>query len=257
MSVRLFIVLPDVSEAKSEALAKLGANGSRPDVLISYTIVKWKPISLERLRALRRRKVLGYVMLDSGAYHLMKIGEEVDVEAYTRVIEENRDLWDFVVAPDVPGDPRATLERTLWFMESYSGEFLPVLQGNSPRDYVLFLEELASYGVTDRAYTVDGKPVIGVGGLDGYKKRVSFVAEVVRMLARYNVLLHIFGVGIRVLKGLRRRGLLKNVFSVDSSGWLAEIQWRRRTIYGAVTPVEANMHAIRGYLGRAEGLVSV
>jgi len=257
VSVRLFIVLPDVSEAKSEALARLGASGSRPDVLISYTTVKWKPVSLERLRALRRRKVLGYVMLDSGAYHLMRVGEEVEVEAYARVIEENKDLWDFVVAPDVPGDPRATLERTLRFMESYRGRFLPVLQGDSPKDYVLFLEELVDYGVLDQAYVMNRKPVIGVGGLDGFKKRVSFVAEVVKRLTGYDVLLHIFGVGIRVLKGLRRRGLLENVFSVDSSGWLAEIQWRRRTVYGAVTPVEANMHAIRGYLGRAEGLVSV
>ncbi len=255
LRVKLFIVLPDVGQTKYNAIRRIGCNGRSLDVLFSYTIAKWKPSSLGRILKLREKKCIRSLMLDSGAYHLMRLGENVDVTQYASLVNKYSSSWDYVVAPDVPGSQELTLARTLEFMEYYKGSFLPVLQGSSPREYEEFYNVLQDYGVMERSYLVNNTPLVGVGGLDGEKKRVSFVAEIVRRLSNYDVMLHIFGVGIRVLKGLKRRGLLGIVYSVDSSGWLAEIQWRRRTVYRALTPLEANVAAIKGYLDRAEGLI--
>ncbi|MEB3860645.1 MAG: hypothetical protein GSR84_00310, partial [Desulfurococcales archaeon] len=67
--------------------------------------------------------------------------------------------------------------------------------------------------------------------------------------------LHLFGAGARILAGLARRGLLGQVYSVDSSGWLAEIMWRRRTVHNADTPLEANARAIEAYIEKVRQAV--
>jgi hypothetical protein len=208
------------------------------------------------LRSLLRERVIEEIMLDSGAYHLARLGEEVDVIEYSSFVY-GEPIWNYVVAPDVPGDPDLTLERTLLFAQFFDDNFIPVLQGERADDYPLFLERLDSLGLIERAPRVlGGLPLIGIGGLDGPKKRVGFVSRIVELLSDYSVALHIFGVGSRVLRGLSRRGLLENVYSVDSSGWLAEIQWRRRTVYGARNTIEANALAIHGYLDRVERAIA-
>ncbi len=256
-SVRVYIVLPDLSESKAEALCSLAGRWRPVDVLVSYTVLRWKPAVMPRLRRLKSEGCIGRVMIDSGAYHIMRLGEQVDPAGYAEYLGKHRGLADTVVAPDIPGSPGETLERTLEFMRHYQGSFIPVLQGGGISDYRACLEDMIDYGILERAPRLpDGRALIGIGGLDGAKKRVGFVSSLLESLPREGYAYHVFGVGVRVLRGLRRRGLLGNVYSVDSSGWLSEIMWRRRTVYRAETPVEANMHAIHGYLLKAEAAVA-
>ncbi len=255
MGVKVFIVLPDLSERKFEAI-RLASSTRRLNILVSYTILRWKPAMVERLERLRRANLVESILLDSGAYHLMKLGEEVDVHEYSAFINSIK-YWDLVVAPDVPGKPSATLERTILFSQVYEEDFVPVLQGDRPSEYETFLRRIDALGLVDRAPRVmSGLPLVGIGGLDGPKKKVGFVSQIVEKLSDYSIALHIFGVGSRVLRGLKKRGLLGKIYSVDSSGWLAEIQWRRRTVYGAKNTVEANVMAIHGYLDRVERAIA-
>ena len=246
----VFLVLPDLSRAKVRALEVLGG----VPVLVSYTVLRWKPGMLPRLWELRRSGAVGRVMLDSGAYHLARLGESVDPGEYAGFALEHGGLWDLVVAPDVPGDPEGTLGRTLVFSQAYPGRFLPVLQGRAPGEYLWSLRALEREGLTERAPRgPGGAPLIGVGGLDGERRRTAWVARLLRQLPdtyRY----HLFGIGIRVLRGLSRRGLLRLVASTDTTAWLAEIRFRRRTIHNATTTIEANTTAMRAYLEKAQAL---
>ncbi|MEB2837021.1 MAG: hypothetical protein GSR80_000319 [Desulfurococcales archaeon] len=252
--VRVFLVLPDVSEAKCRAICLAGPL----DVLVSYTTLKWKPSTLARLLALRRRGCLSSVMLDSGAYHLARLGARVDPREYAADSRSGLGpAWDLVVAPDVPGDPEATLERTLEFIQSYGAPFLPVAQPPpgpaDPRRHALEAERLVSRGLLEWSPRLPGgRRLLGLGGLDGPRRRVSYIAGLLEEVESRlgGVSLHLFGVGARILAGLARRGLLGLVYSVDSSGWLAEIRFRRRTHYRAPGVVEANAAAMKGYLAR-------
>ncbi|MEM1640956.1 MAG: hypothetical protein QW206_05095 [Acidilobaceae archaeon] len=233
MSLRIYIVLPDLSITKIKAI-EIASREADFGILVSYSIIKMKPVVLERLSALRSKTEVS-VMLDSGAYHLAKLGLEVGVRDYADLILKHNKLFDIVVAPDVPGDCSTTLARTREFAKVYRGEFMPVVQGKNLKCY----KELEEISTTVR----------GIGGLDGDKRRTSFIASVVRVLPKG---LHLFGVGARAVAGLSKAGLLDKVVSVDSSGWLAEIRFRRRSVLGADGVVEANAKAIQVYIERVK-----
>ena len=254
--VRVFIVLPDVSTAKVNAILRASRERGPVDVLVSYTTLTWKPSSYGRLLLLREHGALGEVMLDSGAYHLMRLGMEVPLEDYAARAVEGP--WDLVVAPDVPSDPGLTIERSVRFTQLHPGEFIPVLQGETVEGYLASLRAEWELGLLDRAPMRSGARLVGVGGLDGPRRRIAFLSRLVSSVLResrsigLDIVLHLFGIGVRLIRGLRRRGLLESVYSVDSSGWLAEITFRRRTVYAAHTPEEASYKAITAYLAKAE-----
>ncbi|MEB3860351.1 MAG: hypothetical protein LRS43_03980 [Desulfurococcales archaeon] len=241
--VKVFLVLPDLSRRKAEAIERLYEEGLAVRVLASYTILLAKPRMLESLKRLKLEGAIEEVMLDSGAYHVLRQGAKVDVSSYAGFASRHGRLWDYVVAPDVPGDPAATIERTLEFSKAYKGDYMAVAQGGSVEEYVSVAEELAG---------IPGSiGVLGVGGLDGEKRRLGFASRLVGSLAaRGFVRLHLFGAGAKHVRGLARRGLLSYVSSIDTTAWLAEIVYRRRTVYGVEGIVEANMAAITGYMNR-------
>lgn len=235
--MRIYIVLPDLSTAKVRAV-EIASREADFGVLVSYSTIKMKPLTLERLSALRSRTEVP-IMLDSGAYHMARLGIEVKVRDYAELASRHSRLFDVVVAPDVPGDCRATLERTRAFSRVYGGEFMPVIQGRSLEEYLRCSQELEDIPVAVR----------GVGGLDGHKRRASFIVSVVKSLPRG---LHLFGAGARAVAGLSKARLLDKVASIDSAGWLAEIRFRRRSVLGADSVVEANAKAIKVYVERVK-----
>ncbi|MEM1927515.1 MAG: hypothetical protein QXS85_02085 [Acidilobaceae archaeon] len=237
MSLSVYIVMPDLSLSKVRAV-ELASRETDFGVLVSFSVIKMKPVTLERLALLRSLTDVP-VMLDSGAYHLARLGVEVRVEEYAELASRNSRLFDTVVAPDIPGDCATTLERTRVFAKLYGDQFVPVTQGRSVRDYVLCSEELSEYA---------GEK-LGVGGLDGEKKRAGFVSELVAALPSG---LHIFGAGSRLVASLSRLGLARKIASIDSSGWLAEIRYRRRSVLKAENVVEANARAIVAYVDRVK-----
>ncbi len=246
-------MLPDVSETKARALEALSGSGLGVRVLVSYTTLTWKPGGLSRLRGLVEGGVVAGVMLDSGAYHAMALGVRVDVGEYARLALAAGVPWELVAAPDIPGDPGATLARTREFMEAYPREFLPVLQGQSVEGYLGSLNDLERIGAVERAPRLPrGVRLLGIGGLDGERSRAGFIARLLEALPE-GYMFHLFGVGARTLRALSRRGLLWRVYSIDSGGWLAEIRYRRRTIHRARGTLEANIAAMRSYIERIRG----
>ena len=252
--VRVFLVMPDMAPAKVHALCSAGA----PDVLVSYSTLVWKPITTKRLKTVVDEGCVGSVMLDSGAYHHARGEFRVDVGEYAirawRLRVEG--LAEYVVAPDVPGDPESTLKRTLEFSEAYHGEFVPVAQPPpgppDPRAHANELQGLLLKGLLDRAPKVPGGRLVGLGGLDGPRRRAKYLAELLEAIEdlHLQVRLHLFGVGARLLKSLAGKGLLDMVYSVDTGAWQAEIRFRRRSKYKADSTLKANIAAIKGYLER-------
>lgn len=259
--VRVFLVLPDVSEVKVAALCGVaGLLGGGVDVLVSYTTLLWKPSTVSRLARLVAEGCVRPVLLDSGAYHLATRGFMVSIEGYAAMARRlsSAGVAGLVVAPDVPGDSMATLARSLEFAFAYGGPFMPVLQPprGSPPDplaHARAFEALEAAGLLELAPRLPGgKVLVGVGGLDGARRRTSYVASLIDAIDKLYgyAALHIFGAGARLLRSLARRGLLSAVYSVDTGAWQAEIRYRRRSGLGAETTLEANKLAIARYLER-------
>lgn len=240
LSFRVFLVMPDLSRAKVEALAML--SGELPlSILVSYSTFKLKPTTLDRLRELRGRAEVT-VMLDSGAYHLRRLGLSVSVGDYAGFAKTYSRLFDLVVAPDVPGDAPSTVARTLEFRRVYDDWFLPVTQGSSIGEYLWCLGELEREGL------VYG--YVGVGGLDGPRRTPGFLGELLNSLCNSSLRLHLFGLGARLYKTLSRR-FNRCIASVDTGAWQAEIRYRRRTVLGANGDmVDVEYKAMRKYLER-------
>jgi hypothetical protein len=239
--VEVFLVLPDLSRGKVEAVVRL--SGELPvSVLVSYSLFKLKPSSLERLGELRGRSG-ARVMLDSGAYHLRRLGLRVGVVEYARFASKHRRLFDVVVAPDVPGAPNATLARTMLFAELYQHPFLPVLQGLDAEGYLHVWRRLRALGLDNGGY-------VGVGGLDGPRRSPGFVAELAGRLCGLGARLHLFGAGLRLYKALPPEAR-ECVRSVDTGAWSMEIVYRRRSLLKADgDPAKVNYLAMKSYLER-------
>jgi hypothetical protein len=144
--VKVYLVLPDLSRPKLEALVLLSGELCSLGLLISFYTVKTKPKTLDRLRELRGRADVS-VMLDSGAYHMARLGLNLDVREYAGFASRHGNLFDVIVAPDVPGDADKTIVRTVKFSKLYTGEFMPVVQGSTVDDYARCYRELRSLGL--------------------------------------------------------------------------------------------------------------
>jgi hypothetical protein len=234
---KVYLVLPDLSRPKLEAIAMLSKELSNLGLLVSFYTLKTKPKTLDRLRELRGRADVS-VMLDSGAYHMARLGLSLDVREYAGLASRRGDLFDIVVAPDVPGDPELTVVRTIKFSRLYAGDFMPVVQGRSVEEYIGCYRELRSLGLA-RYHR------LGVGGLERFKREPALLGELVSKLCFKP--LHLFGVGSRMLRLMSAYdGCIR---SVDSVAWLHEIRYRRR-ILGDGDPVRLNYNAIKTYIYR-------
>ena len=235
--VEVYLVMADLSRAKVEALARLSRE-LPVSILVSYSTFKLKPVTLSRVRELRARAGVK-VMLDSGAYHMARLGLGVRVVEYARFAERHQRLFDVVVAPDVPGNAKATVERTMEFSKFYNGWFLPVLQGVRVEDYLWCARELRDL--------IEG--YAGVGGLDRGKRRAEWLEKLLGALCR-GLELHLFGLGARLTKVLvsRFRGCVR---SVDTGAWQAEVTFRRWSeLKTDGDMVELEYKAMKRYLER-------
>jgi hypothetical protein len=234
---KVYLVLPDLSRSKLGALVMLSKEFSNLGILVSFYTLKTKPKTLDRLRELRERADVD-VMLDSGAYHMARLGLSLDVREYAELASKHGDLFDVIVAPDVPGDAELTVVRTIKFSKLYTGEFMPVVQGRSVEEYVMCYRELRSLGLA-RYHR------LGVGGLDPLKREPVLLGELLSKLCFKP--LHLFGVGSRILRLMSAYdGCIR---SIDSAAWLHEIRYRRRAL-GDGDPVRLNYNAIKAYLYR-------
>ncbi len=251
--IEVFFSFPDLSRSKLEALRQLYASDVRVNVLISYTTLRWKPVTLERLK--EARSYLGEVMLDSGAYHIFSgaISYE-EMASYLSDYSElsskllDRGIVDYAVAPDVPGDRARTLENTLRFMNGDQGGKMSVLQGRSVGEFLDFLTELSSRGlITDP---------LGMGNVNIFKGRgrvgMGQLAAVLRAVKSvHDERIHLFGANLRILSLREVRELLD---MCDTASWLYDIRFRRRTVLKAGDTAEATRKAIIYFLERLSRL---
>ncbi len=193
-------------------------------------------------------------MLDSGAYHIAFHGLELTPEEYAQRAKYLRNHVNLIVGPDIPRNPKKSIDRMLRFSNIYRDEFIPTLQSSNldPDEYLLNLEALEVHGLLKKAPKVHGgKPLIGIGGLVGAP--VKIVASVIdRLKDACNCFFHLFGANVRIIKGLARRDLLNKIYSIDTSGWLSDLRWRRRTVYKARDTLEANIKVMIGYLTKIQ-----
>jgi hypothetical protein len=238
----LYLVIPDLSRGKLEAIVRLSRE-LPVGILVSYSTFKLKPVTLDRLRELRSRAEVK-VMLDSGAYHMRKLGLDVRVEDYASLALSNPRLFDVIVAPDILHDCGSTLLRTLRFLKLLGNPHgvLMVLQGVTLSDYVKCYR-LHRLAFGELRY-------VGVGGLDGTRRRIAFLSGLLGSLCSLGLELHLFGVGARLARLLVTRGY-SCIKSTDTVAWLHEIVFRRRDELGVDgDPVELNYRAMRRYLER-------
>lgn len=252
--LRVFLVFSDLSDAKVSALCSMAKSGAKINILVSYTTLK-KQSTLTKLNDAIHRKCISSVMLDSGAYQIMTRRLDLPVKEYLNLVMGVRHLVDLVVGPDVPRNPRATLERLLLFSELFKEPFIPTLQSQSEHNgYVISLKQLDKHGLLDRAPVIKGRPLIGVGGLVGRRpEEIGVVVEKVRSIC--DCYFHLFGVNVRTLRYLKRKSLLGSVHSIDTSGWLSEIKWRRYTVYKAKSINDAYKLGILGYLNKLNSVL--
>ena len=251
--VKIFFSFPDLSKSKLKALKQLYASDLMVNVLISYTTLRWKPITLERLKEVRR--YIGEVMLDSGAYHVFSgVISHREMARYlseyvllsSRLLE--RGIIDYAVAPDVPGDTERTLKNTIKFLDGNAEGKVSVLQGKDVSEFLRFFKELSNQGlITDP---------LGLGNVNAFKERgkegMEQLIELLREVRSFHSgRVHLFGANMKILKIKEVRVLLD---MCDTASWLYDIRYRRRTVLKAKDTVEATRKAIIYFLERLSHL---
>lgn len=233
--------MPDLSRTRQETLKKFAKGGTKIDILVSYSIIIEKPSIMERIKNLR--KFCGEVMLDSGAYHILtgfrdKRWFESIILKYANFVNQNRQYFDYVVAPDIPGDSKATIKNTIIFSSKVEN-FVPVLQGNSKEEYLGCFRQLENLGF------ISGDQPLGIGNMASFRDSSTDKLErVLSTLDKKGIKkIHLFGANLKIIKKLGNY-----LWSCDISSWQREIAFRRRTVHRARTLVDANYKAILTYL---------
>ncbi|WP_010474785.1 DNA sulfur modification protein DndB [Acaryochloris sp. CCMEE 5410] len=151
----------------------------------------------------------GPIALDSGAYRAFKSKSLINIEQYLAAAFSRP--FDFVVAPDVIGNPEQSYQNWLK-VKDLSLNILPAWEWGSDQSYL--------------HHYLDHAPVVGIGGLvpvmrmknSGSERKIKdqMLAELKQMCLQYPARFHIFGMNwlwaIESLNSL--------VFSGDSSKWL-------------------------------------
>ncbi len=247
--VKVFFSFPDLSKSKLKALRQLYTNDLMVNVLISYTTLRWKPVTLERLR--EAREYVGEVMLDSGAYHVFS--GAISHREMARYLREyallssellEGDVIDYAVAPDVPGDTERTLKNTIRFLNGSPEGRISVLQGRDVDEFLGFFEELSDLDLVTDPLGLGNVNVFKERRREGMKQLVEVLSEV---RSSYSGRVHLFGANLKILGVREIRDLLD---MCDTASWLYDIRYRRRTVLKAKDTVEATKKAIIYFLER-------
>lgn len=151
----------------------------------------------------------GSVALDSGAYRHFKKGTTIDINQYVETAQ-SRD-FDFVVSPDVIGDPQQSYDNWLVVKDS-DVPLVPVWEWGAD---ISFLHRY-----------LNNAPIVGIGGLvpimrmknQGPERKIKnqMLNSLIQLCKKHTKRFHIFGLNwlwaIESLQG--------HIISGDSSKWL-------------------------------------
>ena len=161
------------------------------------------------------------------------------IKRYAKFVKQHFYLFDFVVAPDVPGSIEATVRNTQEFA-SVVEEYVPVLQGKSLREYLMCLDFLR------RKKLLRSRMLVGIGNITPFKNNGKGLMEFSQILKKLKESglekMHLFGANLRVLK--KTHSLL---YSCDIGAWQREIAFRRRTTHNAPNIEMATLKALLTY----------
>jgi hypothetical protein len=167
-------------------------------------------------------------MLDSGAFSAWSVGKEIDFEALC--VEAAKPCWDEVVALDVIGDGKASMENALK-MKARGLTVMPVFHYGD--DWGMLQEYKDQFG--DR---------IGLGGIATGISSIQRIKWLEQAFARgYPARFHLFG--------CIRRDILLNfpAVSADSSSWAAGTRFGvSKTMPGLRVPKKSEVGESNGDL---------
>lgn len=144
------------------------------------------------------------IALDSGAYRAYKNGEELDLHEFAAaLLRMDANNFDFVVAPDVIGDPTATIvnARELWMNGI---DCVPVWHWGSPLEHL--------------NYYLTVSELVGIGALvePMREKNERVLRQLVDLCFAYPQRFHLFGLAWP--KAIEK--VAPYAYSADSSVWL-------------------------------------
>lgn len=151
----------------------------------------------------------GSVALDSGAYRHFKKGSIIDIDLYLESAASRK--FEFVVAPDVIGDPHQSLENWLT-VQKMGFDFMPVWEWGADTSF------LHRY--------LDHSPIVGIGGLvstmrmknKGTERKIKdqMLNELKQLCQEHPNRFHIFGLNwLWAIESLQ-----DHIATGDSSKWL-------------------------------------
>lgn len=151
------------------------------------------------------------LILDSLAYKFFKQGRRADYDSWRSQIDAvDTTKFFYIVAPDVIGDPEATLVNWRRAKQDYPDlPLLPVFQWSAPES------ALDEY--------LESSPVVGIGGLIPLMRAedTTMLAELTDLCEKHPGRFHIFG-----LRWLKAFNAIKSLaYAADSSVWLAGVRY--------------------------------
>lgn len=178
---------------------------------------------------------------DSGAYSAATQGATIDLDAYAKWLDENRERIDVACTLDVIGDADATAENTRR-LEDHGHLVMPVFHVGEPFEWLHRWCEQYRY--------------VGIGGMVPHaktpEKLLRWVVKCMVIAREYGTSFH--GLGLTSLPSLSQLPL----FSVDSSSWSAFKRFGNLVLWddmrgwttielGRDTQIRANIDLLREY----------
>lgn len=156
----------------------------------------------------------GIQMLDSGAYRAFRAGTRLSLNFYLEKVRELHERCDLIIAPDVVGDARQTLEnwQAVKDLPEMKNKLVPVWQWNTPLEHLIFY--------------LQHSEIVGIGGLakifhedadDAAKaSREETLENLLHLCEKFPNRFHLFG--LNDLNAIGR--LAPFAHSADSAFWL-------------------------------------
>lgn len=237
--MRLFFAFADLGRTKRQVVKMLWDRGEPIDILVSYYFIRTKNRMLDRVRMIRR--YVSGLMIDSGAYQVL--ADDLKPSHMTQMIDDyarvskyllSNGVVDFVVIPDVPGDPESTIRNAETFLSLIGDELrvISVLQGIELRDFMESYQFFKDRGLIT--------PVIGVGNVNAFRNNISGLLSLLRWLRRvHNGKIHLFGIS----RTLHKAGVSYYIDSADTSSFIQTL--KRRMSRGEKYGIELLIEIIR------------
>jgi hypothetical protein len=205
--VKLYVAATYTSNfhLSSSAYKRLSENGKRARLYPKYQLESYHYVHGDSyVRRMREDGFRGF--LDSGAFSAYTKGYEIDIEAYARYIDDNKDLFEVASVLDAIGDPVGTWKNQKR-LEALGSAVLPCYHYGEPEEYLTHYIDNYEY------ITIGGMVPINTAQLRIWLDRI-WTKYLTDETGKARLKVH--GFGLTVPELMRRYPW----YSVDSSSWV-------------------------------------